>query len=159
MSAREVVEQVDIAAPPGRVWMAVSDPLSYGKWSPEATGARRLRGAGNWSVGDIFTGQNKRWVAWQTRCRVLQAQEDRCFSFESSISGVPIARWSYELEALPDGGTRLTERWTDQRDGMLGVVVKPAGLLVGRGYDAATRNRATMRATLQALKADLESSG
>lgn len=158
MSPREVVEIVTIAAPPDAVWAAVSDPCGYGRWSPEATGATRRSGSGAWAVGDRFTGHNKARVSWRTQCRVVVAQTDRRFAFDVSVGPFPIARWAFELEALPNGQTRVTQRWTDRREGVLGVLAKPAGLPVGRGYDAATRNRVTMRATLDALKADLEGS-
>lgn len=156
MSPREVVASVDIAATPAAVWAAVSDPCSYGRWSPEAKGAVRRSGSGPWSVGDRFIGRNRKWVPWSTQCRVVAARTERVFAFDVDLGPFPIARWSYELEALPDGGTRVTERWTDRRDGLRGRVVKPAGLAVGRGYDAAERNRVTMQATLDALKAGLE---
>ncbi|MBM3689933.1 MAG: SRPBCC family protein [Actinobacteria bacterium] len=157
MSPYEVVEIVTIDAPASAVWSAVSDPCEYGRWSPEATGAMRNSGTGAWAVGDRFTGLNRARLSWRTQCRVVVAQSERRFAFDVNVGPFPIARWAFELEALPDGCTRVTQRWTDRRDGVLGVLAKPAGLPVGRGYDAATRNRQTMRATLDALKADLES--
>ena len=157
MSPREVVETVAIDAAPPAVWAAVSDPCGYGRWSPEATGAIRRSGSGPWAVGDRFTGRNRAWVPWTTQCRVVAARTDRRFAFDVDLGPFPIARWSFELEPLDTGGTRVTQRWTDRRVGVLGTIAKPAGLAVGRGYDAATRNRITMRATLDALKRDLES--
>ncbi|TEX52356.1 MAG: hypothetical protein B7C55_00825 [Actinomycetales bacterium mxb001] len=156
MSPHEVVEVVTIAAPPSAVWAAVSDPCGYGRWSPEATGAQRTSGDGAWAVGDRFTGLNKARLSWRTQCRVVVAQTERRFAFDVNVGPLPIARWAFELEELPDGRTFVTQRWTDRRDGVLGALAKPAGIPVGRGYDAATRNRQTMRATLDALKAELE---
>ena len=157
MSPHEVVEVVTIAAPPSAVWAAVSDPCGYGRLSPEATGAQRTSGDGAWAVGDRFTGLNKARLSWRTQCRVVVAQTERRFAFDVNVGPLPIARWAFELEELPDGRTFVTQRWTDRRDGVLGALAKPAGIPVGRGYDAATRNRQTMRATLDALKAELES--
>jgi hypothetical protein len=155
-SPREVVESVEIRADRGTVWSAVSDPSSYGRWSPENTGTLRPH-PGPWAVGDTFTGKNRAWLPWVTSCRVVSADEVAgVFAFDVALVGVPIARWAYELDELPDGGVRVTERWTDRRDGALGAVVSPSGVFVGRGIDAATRNRATMRTTLDRLKADLE---
>ena len=150
-----IVETIDIAADPKVVWAAVSDPRLYGRWSPEATGAKRRSGSGPWAVGDRFVGTNRAKVRWSTRCRVVAADPEREFAFEVSVGLAPLARWSYELAPIP-GGTRVIERWIDRRDGIRGVLVRPAGLFVGRGYDAATRNRATMVATLATLKRDLE---
>ena len=157
MAPQEIVVTAHIAAPPAAVWAAVSDPESYGRWSPESTGARRRSGVGPWAVGDRFTGRNRVWVPWTTSCRIAAAHTERRFAFDVDLGPFPIARWSYELEPLTDGGTRVTERWTDRRHGILGRIARPAGLAVGRGYDAATRNRLTMQATLDALKSDLES--
>ena len=156
MSPHEVVEVVTIAAPPSAVWAAVSDPCGYGRWSPEATGAQRTSGDGAWAVGDRFTGLNKARLSWRTQCRVVVAQTERRFAFDVNVGPLPIARWAFELEELPDGRTFVTQRWTDRRDGVLGALAKPAGIPVGRGYNAANRNRQTMRATLDALKAELE---
>ena len=153
----DVVERIDIAAPPAVVWSAVSDPSQYGRWSPEATGARR-RGKANgpWSLGDRFFGTNRHWVPWATNCRVAAAVPLEEFAFDVDLGPFPLSRWAYELSPLPDGGTRLAERWTDRRVGWMGTLVKPTGLLVGRGMDAAGRNRETMRATLAAIKSDVE---
>ena len=160
MSPHEIAEIVAIAVPPPVVWAAVSNPADYGRWSPEATGATRRspEPSSPWAVGDRFTGHNRARFSWRTQCRVVAAQTDRRYAFDVNVGPFPIARWSFELTPLPDGGTRVTQRWTDRRDGILGTLVKPAGIPVGRGYDAATRNRITMRATLDALKADLERS-
>jgi len=152
----EVVESVVVRAPIDGVWAAVSDPCGYGRWSPEALGAVRRSGSGPWAVGDTFTGRNKVWVPWTTQCRVVASDPEREFAFEVALGPVMLARWAYELREVA-GGTEVTERWTDRRDGPVGSVVRPIGVFVGRGVNAAERNRVTMRATLDALWADLES--
>lgn len=162
MGAREqvVVEHIDVAAPRERVWAAVSDPAAYRRWSPESAGMRRLDGERDepWSVGQRFVGVNRVWVPWATVCRILAADEQAGrFAFDVDLGPFPVATWTYELADLPDGRVRVTEGWHDRRDGPLGAVMRPAGLVVGRGADAAARNRTTMRATLAALRADLES--
>lgn len=156
MTVSRLVETIDIGAAPAVVWSAVSDPTQYGRWSPEATGARRRSGSGAWGVGDRFVGTNRLWMPWFTQCRVTEARTQSRFAFDVDLGPFPVATWSFELEPLANGGTRLTQTWVDRRTGVLGTLAKPAGLAVGRGYDAAARNRTTMSATLAALKADLE---
>lgn len=154
-----VEQSVVIAAPPALVWSAVSDPTAYGRWSPEATGARvrgRGRDAGPLRVGDVFTGRNRVWLPWATRCEVVAVDEERRFAYDASMAGLPIARWSFELQPRPDGATGVTQVWEDHRTGARGAVMRPAGLVVGRGLDASRRNEATMRETLRRLKNDLE---
>jgi uncharacterized protein YndB with AHSA1/START domain len=155
----EVTESIQVDVEPSVVWAAVSDPASYARWSPEAVGVRR-RGAGSgpWTVGDRFTGINRTMVTWVTQCRVVVAEPDSEFAFEADFGPLPVSRWAYEL-AADAGGTRVTERWTDRRTGLAGFVMRPAGWMVGRGADAARHNRRTMRATLEAMKAELEARG
>jgi len=152
-----VVETVDIAAPLALVWWAVSHPENYGRWSPENRSAIRVGGrSGPWQVGDEFIGSNHAWVSWSTRCRVAIAQPEQVFAFDVTHTSLPISRWQYSLSVPTPGVVRVTESWFDHRVGVVGLVTRRFGLPVGRGHDAAVRNRATMRDTLQAMKSDLE---
>lgn len=156
MAHSTVSEAIEVDADITLVWELVSDPSNYPRWSPEASGVRRRSGTGPWAVGDVFTGSNRIWLPWSTNCRVVRASPLEAFAFDVTFSVLPVARWSYELAPNATGGTLVTERWEDHRTGIKGAIVKPSGLLVGRGRDAATRNRATMRATLAQLKAEAE---
>jgi uncharacterized protein YndB with AHSA1/START domain len=158
MATSTVSEAIEIDADIDSVWQLVSNPDNYPRWSPEASGIRRHTGSGPWLVGEVFTGSNRIWLPWSTSCRVVTASQPEVFAFDVTFGILPVARWSYELAPNAEGGTLVTERWEDHRHGLRGAIVKPAGLLVGRGRDAATRNRATMRATLAHLKAEAERS-
>lgn len=152
---QQVVATIDIAAPLEKVWLAVSSPEGYGRCSPEATGARRVSGHGDWAVGDRFVGTNRAKVLWRTSCRVVAAVVGREFAFESDLGPLPIARWSYELEDL-GGVVRVTEHWVDRRRGVAAALAAPSGWVVGRGGDAALHNLRTMQETLRRMKAALE---
>lgn len=157
MSQADVTESIAVDAPPEVVWPLVSDPANYARWSPEATGVRRRGGSGTWRVGDVFVGSNKAWLRWSTTCTVTAADAGRGeFAFDVDFARFAIARWSYSVTPTPDGGCVVTESWTDRRSGVLGALIKPSGVLIGRGIDAATHNAQTMRATLAALKAEVE---
>lgn len=156
MAVTQVEESVVVHADADNVYDVVSDPGNYATWSPEATGVKRLSGEGAYRVGDTFRGRNHIWFTWSTDCTVVVAERPRHFAFKVSYARVPIARWEYLLEPGPDGTTRVTERWSDLRSGIPGVIVKAAAASVGRGFDAATRNRSTMATTLDALRAQLE---
>ena len=154
MAPTRVTESVDVAAAPERVYDLVADPRNYARWSPEAAGARLPSGL-PLGVGDSFTGLNRVWVDWSGSCTVVAADRGREFAFDVRIAGIPVSRWGFRLEPRAGGETRVTQSWDDRRSGALGVLIRPAGLLVGRGASAAARNAVTMRATLAALQTEL----
>ncbi len=116
-----VSDSVVVAAPPAAVYAVVSDPTRTGEWSPENRGARTTT-AGPLAVGDLFTGRNERFGArWTTECVVTAADPDRRFAFRVHSIGLRtprlrsrIASWEHTLEPT-DGGTRVTQTWTDDR--------------------------------------------
>jgi hypothetical protein len=159
MTELEVVEVIEVATSRGAAWTAISDPGRYARWSPEHIKARRLGVASDtWAVGDEFVGTNKAWFQWSTTCTVVVVDLERTFAFDVRFGPFPVARWEFSLASGAAGGVRVTQRWVDHRTGLIGTPTRLAGVLVGRGFDAAAHNRETMRATLQALKEELESS-
>lgn len=147
---------IDVDAPV--LYDAIRDPRNMARWSPESTGADMV---GNRlpRVGERFKGRNRIWMPWRTDCRVIAAHRARVFSFDVAFAGWPVARWTYELRALAGGATGITETWDDRRTGFSGRILRLAAVLLGRGRDAAGRNRRTMRITLAAMKADMERNG
>ena len=147
----------EIAAPAGAVWAAVSDVTRMGEWSPEAVGGRWLGDATGPVAGARFRGSNRNgWRRWSTLCTVVAAEPGREFTFEVSSLKLPVARWSYRFDPLPDGGTRVTESWTDRRTGALGAPMRLFGGPVTGSPDRRARNAESMRVTLDRLKAALE---
>lgn len=139
----------DIAAPAEELWARVSDITRMGEWSPESTGGSWLKGATGPSVGARFVGTNSTGEkAWKTTCTVTECQPGRVFTFRVSVGPIRVAEWAYRFEQI-EGGTRVTESWTDQRSALM----KPLGKLASGVGDRATHNRATMEATLEALAA------
>ncbi len=118
-----VSDSVVIAADPASVYAAVSDVTRMGEWSPENTGATITGGHTQAQVGLEFKGTNKRGkAAWVTRCTVTVADPGERFAFRVEAIGVRtprirgrVASWDYRFEAADDGGTRVTETWTDNR--------------------------------------------
>lgn len=151
-SVDRVVESIVVPAPPAAVYALVSDPRNYARWSSEADGAR-IPGGLPLHEGDAFVGLNKLWVSWSGQCTVVAADGER-FAFDVRIAGIPVARWGYTVEPVA-GGSRVTETWEDRRSGILGALIRPSGIFVGRGTSAKDRNAETMRATLAALEAEL----
>ena len=136
-----------VAAPPERVWALVSDLPAMGEYSPENRGGRWVSGDGP-VVGAVFVGSHGAGRRrWSTRCTVVRSEPGRAFAFDVSSAGLPVARWSYEVE--PTGtGCRLTERWEDRR----GRLVTTVGRLVTGVGDRQAYTAQSIETTLQAVK-------
>ena len=102
---------IEIAAPPEVVYGLVSDLPRMGEWSSENVGGEWL-GDGTGTVGDRFLGHNKAGEReWSRECEVAAAIPGRDFTFVVGGVAANCTTWSYELEEIGSGRTRLTERW------------------------------------------------
>lgn len=154
-----VRESVLVATDAQTVWGAVADPTQTRRWSPENRGAVLDAPL---AVGSTFVGRNKRGPArWSTRCRVTAYEPGRRFAFRVEAIGVrtprvgaPIAVWDYRLVAV-DGGTEVTEIWTDLRTGWPDSAARVFDK-IATGTTFAEFNRRNIRRTLDRLKATLE---
>ena len=143
---------VDVAAPPERVWALVSDLPGMGAFSPESTGGRWTRGATGPATGVVFVGTNASGRRrWSTRSTVVRCEPGRAFAFEVTSGGLPVARWSYDLEPTPEG-CRVTERWDDRR----GRLVTVLGRLLTGVEDRAAFTANSLQQTLSKVKAAAE---
>lgn len=158
-----VSDSIVVLADPSDVYDRLSDPTAMGRWSPENRGARVLGERGEAYVGMVFDGRNKRGpVSWTTRCTVTAADPGRRFAFRVHAIGArrpllrgPIATWEYRFEAV-DGGTRITETWTDDRRAWPDAVANAFDRVATRGHTFAAFQRRNIRTTLERLKAALE---
>ena len=136
-----------VAAPADRVWALVSDLPRMGDYSPEAVGGSWV-GATGPEVGAVFRGRNGRGLRrWSTRSKVVRCVPGREFAFEVSAVGMVAAEWAYDVQ--PEGdGCRLTETWTDRRNGLMTVLGKAVTGVGDRGAFTAT----SIEQTLQRVK-------
>lgn len=152
--AGDIEERIQVAVAPAAAYAAVADLRRMGTWSPECIGVLVLRRRPDGAPGS-FVGFNRRGlIVWFTVCRVVTAEPGREFAFDVTTFGQPVARWGYRFEPS-DGGTAVTEFWTDRRNrgaAVLGRIV--TGKAARRRPEI---NRDGMRATLGRLKQDLES--
>jgi len=153
MGDKHVQVTETIAAEPAQLYDMVADLTKMGQWSPETVGGKWVGGASGPAKGAKFRGNNKSgWRRWSTLTEVTAAEPSGRFAFHVSFVGVPISDWAYEFEAV-DGGTRVTETWTDCRPLWMD---KTSGVVMGVP-DRVSHNQATMQATLAALKQVAES--
>jgi uncharacterized protein YndB with AHSA1/START domain len=148
-----VTVEREIAAPADELWAMVSDVTRMGEWSPEATGAKWLKGATGPALGARFTGRNAAgWRRWSTAGEVVECDPGTAFAFDVSAGPFKVATWSYRFEPTATG-TKVTEQWHDRRTGRLMAVL---GKLASGVGDRATHNRTGMETTLDNLAAAAE---
>lgn len=143
---------VHIDAPPSAVWALVSDVTRIGEYSPETFEAEWLGGATGPEVGARFRGhvkRNGRGPTYWTSCVVVACEPEREFAFAVGLSGRPVNTWRYLLE--PSGhGTDVTESFELADTFVLRLYWR---LL---GWARAKTNHEGMQATLERMKAELE---
>ena len=144
-----------IEADAATLYDLVADLPGMGRWSPENSGGKWVGGANGPRLGARFRGRNRSgWRRWSTLATVTEAEPGKRFASHVTHTVFDIADWSYEFE--PSGsGTVVTERWRDRRPGWFANLSKP----VMGVSDRSAHNRATIEATLAALKAAAESRG
>ncbi len=106
MSATAALEaDIEIEAPPEQMWTVVSDLARMGEWSPEC---RRVIVFGTPREGAHLVGFNRRrWVAWPTNSRIVRYEPGWAIAWKVISNR---STWTYELEPIDGGGTRLIER-------------------------------------------------
>ncbi|MFF8288876.1 SRPBCC family protein [Streptomyces sp. NPDC016309] len=161
-----VSDSIVINAAPATVYEAVADPTAMGRWSPENRGATVLGERRGAYVGMVFAGHNKRGsITWTTKCTVTAADPGERFAFRVHAIGArrpwlpgAIATWEYRFEPA-EGGTRVTETWTDDRRAWPDALANAFDRLATRGQVFSDFQRRNIRTTLEGLKKALESDG
>jgi hypothetical protein len=157
-----VEDSVVIAQSPLELYSMVSDVTRMGEWSPENKGAVLASPGRNLGVGAVFDGANTRGrVCWTTRCTVTAADPGREFAFRVHAIGgpkrrlpAPIASWRYTFRAH-DGGTLVTEAWTDDRP-WPDAAARAFDYVATGGTTFAAFQRGNIRRTLRKLKVAAE---
>ncbi|MDN5686029.1 MAG: SRPBCC family protein [Brachybacterium sp.] len=162
----QVQDSTVIAADPMALYEKIADPSQMGRWSPENMGATVPRPGTPATVGTTFVGSNRRGRArWVTSCSVTEAAPGERFAFDVTAIGPRkplikggIATWTYTFEPV-DGGTRVTEMWTDRRTRWPDALAARFDRLVTGGQLFADFQGGNIARTLAALKADVEPTG
>ena len=142
----------EIRVPADRVWAMVADVTRMGEWSPETVGCTWLGKATGPAKGAKFRGTNRNGTKeWKTVATVVDCDPGRVFAFAVNAMGMGISEWRYTFEPTTSG-CRVTESWTDRRNGLLKKLSPRASGVT----DRAGRNRETMEQTLERLAAAAE---
>ena len=150
-AGRELRAETTIAAPPAKVWAALTDLSNMPDWSPELIKMLPLK-PGGLKVGQQYLGLNRRKaVIWPTRSVVAQVEPEKALAWDTKSSG---ARWIYELS--PDGaGTRVVHRRpVPKKLTLLSRLFAPVALGGNDGH--AEELEGHMATTLERIKATVE---
>ncbi|WP_194818654.1 SRPBCC family protein [Nocardia sp. XZ_19_385] len=161
-----VSDSILVAAKPLDVYEQISDPRLMGRWSPENLGATIREPRESSYAGMEFDGVNKRGLTkWVTRCVVTAADPGERFAFQVQAIGARepwiragIASWEYRF-TQEDGGTRVTETWTDDRRRWPNAAVQVFDRIVTGGDTFAQFQAKNIARTLRNLKKQLEQAG
>jgi nitroreductase len=103
-----VTVEVNVEAPPQRLWDLISDVTLPARFSDEFQGAEWLDGDGP-RVGARFVGRNSMGDRqWETTSHVVACEAPRLFAWNVSDAEQPSAQWRFELDRVGDS-TRLRQ--------------------------------------------------
>ena len=116
-----VAAQIDIEAPPERVWPLVSDIFLMPGLSGELQEVAWLDGVTGPAVGCRFAGRNANAAlgSWETVSTVVECDEPRCFAWVVGDPGHPSTTWRFSLR--PDGAGTVLEQWMQMGPGRSGL--------------------------------------
>jgi uncharacterized protein YndB with AHSA1/START domain len=151
VEANALEADVEIDAPPERVWSVVSDVARMGEWSPEC---RKMMVFGAPRKGAHVLGVNRRrWAIWPTNSRIVRYEPGRAIAWKVYENRTT---WSYELEPTADGGTRVIERRTVPPPGIAPFAAAFAKLFLGGVESHDGELLEGMRTTLDRIKTEVE---
>lgn len=144
--------EIEVDAPPEKVWALVSDLSAMARWSPQ-TFKTFLRGSGK---GAKMININKAgWRVWPTTSMIKDFEPNKRLMFKVRENK---AQWSYDLEPL-DGGSRTKIVETrDVSGGTSGISHFLVDKFFGGNTNFESVLQADMTKTLQRIKTEVESS-
>ena len=156
-----------VAARPELVWDLIADVTRVGGWSPECVHAAWLDDAARPKPGARFTGHNRfpNGFEYDVTCVVTEADRPRAFAWvvldDSEDPAHPSSFWQYRIEPLPDGGSRVRQRFTHGPGSSYLRIATAKAPHRAAQIIAARRDGllANMTATLRAMKAAAENPG
>lgn len=150
IEAKTLEATIDMNAAPEEVWPLVSDLPRMASWSPQVLKTIQ-RGPGGLGTRTININRSG-WKVWPTRSKVIRFEAPREFAFRVKDNKTI---WSYTLEPLEGGGTRVTHR-REAPDGLAPISAKLQDVAMGGLAKFDEELLAGMNTTLRRIKAELE---
>jgi hypothetical protein len=138
---------VSVAAPADTVYRLVTDLESLARVAEETGSMRWIKGT-KAEPGAVFKGTNRNGRhRWTTTCAVTDAEAGHRFAFEVSHTGIPVARWQYDIETTAAGCTVTESTWDRRPRWFARVSVLGTGVA-----DRAGANARHIESTLRRIK-------
>ncbi len=148
-----IEETIETTAPPVKVWSLVSDLTRMARWSPQVM--KTIVRGGPVHLGTKALNINRRGaLVWPTRSKVVRFEPHRDFAIRIKDN---LTIWSFTLEPLEDGGTRIIQR-REAPDGVSDISRTLTTRVLGGVGPFQAELRAGMRQTLARIKTDAERS-
>jgi hypothetical protein len=123
---------LDIDAPPGVVWDAITDLPAYGEWNPFVVACRSTL-----AVGDPITMRVRlfSWFAQTQRETVVEHVPGRrlCYGLDGGATGAIVSRRCHEVEAIGTSRTRYRSHFA-LSGWLAGLVRLLLGARLRRGF-------------------------
>ena len=151
--------EVEVDAPPERVWPFVIDIDLPGRFSSEFQGAEWRTGAdAGPALGATFEGRNHHPARgeWRTTSTIVAFEPQRCFGWAVSDTANPSAEWRFTLEPAGDGGRTILRQWGRMGPGPSGLTPAIQAMPDKEERIVARRLeewRTNMQATVEGIKA------
>lgn len=140
----------EIEAPVERVWSIVSNLKRMGEWSPNC---RKMVVFGEVRVGTRTLNINRKGMLhWPTNAKVVALSPKERIAFRVSENRT---MWSYTLEPIGAGATRVTER-RETPNGISGFAQFFAKIFLGGNHALESDLRRGMETTLARIKTEAE---
>lgn len=141
--------QIDIEAPPAKVWALIADLRQMPRWSPQC---RAMRAFGPLQAGTRTVNVNRRGLLfWPTTSMFTEVVPERTLAFRVNENGTV---WSYELEPTATGTRLIESRRAD--DGVKAASNLMVGALFGGVPSFENELIEGMNASLSRIKAAAE---
>lgn len=150
IEAKTLEATIDMNAAPEEVWPLVSDLPRMASWSPQVLKTIQ-RGPGGLGTKTLNINRSG-WKVWPTRSKVIRFEAPREFAFRVKDNKTI---WSYTLEPLEGGGTRVTHR-REAPDGLAPISAKLQDVAMGGLAKFEEELLAGMNTTLRRIKAEVE---
>lgn len=143
--------EIEIDAPPARVWELVSDLRRMPRWSEQTM---KVFARGEMGQGTTMVNLNRKgWRVWPTQSKVVDWVPEQRVAFRVKENWTV---WSFDLSPTPGGGTRVVHR-REAPQGISDLSVRLTKVALG-GVDSFTSSlQRGMHQTLARVKTAAES--